>query len=87
MPAASLLVAALVMLSQPCTRNRATASLLLNRAAEDAALSPAEREACLNLADELTHDARPEPLLQAGGAQRQTPPHDVAAIDQTLAFR
>ena len=52
-PAASLLVAALVMLRHPCTRNKATAQLLLERAAEQNELTPAEREACLDLADEL----------------------------------
>lgn len=56
---ASLLVAALLMLRHPCTRNRITASILLNRAAHDAALSPADREACLNLVDELENDGRP----------------------------
>lgn len=53
MPPTSLLVAALVMLHRPCARNQATATLLLSRAAQDSALSPAEREACQNLADEL----------------------------------
>ncbi len=59
-PAASLLVGALVMLRQPCTRNKATAQLLLERAAEQAELTPAEREACLNLAAELDGE-HPEP--------------------------
>lgn len=59
---ASLLVAALVMLCHPCTRSRITASLLLARAAQDTALSPAEREACLNLVDELEHDAPAAPV-------------------------
>lgn len=59
MPATSLLVAALVMLRRPCTRNHITASLLLSRAADDATLSAAEREACLNLVDELENEARP----------------------------
>lgn len=54
----SLLVAALVMLRHPSTRNRATASLLLSRAAQHTALSSAEREACLSLVDELDQDAR-----------------------------
>lgn len=49
----SLLVAALVMLRSPCTRNKATAQLLLERAAEHNELSVPEREACLSLADEL----------------------------------
>jgi len=52
----SLLVAALVMLRRPCTRNQATASLLLARAAQHSALSPAERETCLSLIDELDQD-------------------------------
>lgn len=59
---ASLLVAALVMLRQPCARNRSAARLLLERAAEHAGLTPAEREACLNLADDLDIE-RPEPAL------------------------
>lgn len=50
---ASLLVAALVMLRHPCTRNRTTAAMLLTRAAQDSALNPAEREVCLSLVDEL----------------------------------
>ena len=53
---ASLLVAALVMLHHPCPRNRATAQLLLERAAENQELTPPEREACLNLADDLARD-------------------------------
>lgn len=57
---ASLLVAALVMLRHPCTRNRATAQLLLERAAEHAELTPTEREACRHLADDLDRE-RPEP--------------------------
>jgi hypothetical protein len=52
----SLLVAALVMLHRPCTRNRAAASRLLAHAAEHAALSPTERETCLTLIDELEQD-------------------------------
>lgn len=51
-PTTSLLVAALVMLRHPCNRNQATAQLLLERAAEHSELTPAEREACLELADE-----------------------------------
>jgi hypothetical protein len=50
---ASLLVAALVVLRHPCTRNKATARLLLKRAAENFSLTHAEREACRNLADDL----------------------------------
>ena len=55
---ASLLVAALVMLRRPCARNKATAQLLLERAAEHSELTPAEREACLDLADDLDCDHR-----------------------------
>ncbi|MBT9568951.1 MAG: hypothetical protein IV085_11705 [Thiobacillus sp.] len=58
-PAASFLVAALVMLRRPCPRNQATARMLLRRAAEQAHLTMAEREACLNLADEMESDAYP----------------------------
>jgi hypothetical protein len=53
----SLLVAALVMLRHPCTRNQATATLLLARVAQHTELSPAERETCLSLVDELELDA------------------------------
>jgi hypothetical protein len=53
MPPTSILVAALVMLHRPCTRNQATAALLLARAAQDSALSAAERDTCQRLADEL----------------------------------
>ena len=56
---ASLLVAALVMLRRPCTRNKATAQLLLERAAEHSELTPAEREVCLDLAEDLDIE-RPE---------------------------
>jgi hypothetical protein len=58
----SLLVAALVMLRRPCARNQATASLLLARAAQHTALSPAEREACLCLVDELECEALSAPM-------------------------
>lgn len=54
----SLLVAAPVMLRRPYSRNQATASLLLARAAQHGALSAAEREPCLSLVDELDQDAR-----------------------------
>jgi hypothetical protein len=70
MPATSLLVAALLMLRHPCTRNRITASLLLNRAAQNTALSPAEREACLILVDELECDA---PSAPTGSAEKKRP--------------
>lgn len=49
----SLLVAALVMLRAPCSRGRATARLLLERAAGHDELSLSERDACLSLADEI----------------------------------
>lgn len=55
----SLLIAALAMLRHPCARNQATASLLLARAAQHAALSPAERETCQCLLDELDQEVRP----------------------------
>lgn len=60
----SLLVAALVMLRHPCTRNQATASLLLARAAQHSALSPAERETCLGLVDELECAAPLAPMTK-----------------------
>lgn len=66
----SLLVAALVMLRRPCARNRITASLLLARAAEDTALSVAEREACLNLVDELECEAH-----SAQRSRQESGPH------------
>jgi hypothetical protein len=47
------------MLRHPCARNLATASLLLSRAAQHAALSPAERETCQCLLDELEQEVRP----------------------------
>ncbi len=65
-PVASLLVAALVVLRQPCTRNKATARLLLERAAEHDSLSAAEREACRNLADDLDIErVEPSPVRTA----------------------
>lgn len=85
----SLLVAALVMLRSPCSRSKATAQLLLERAAEHKELSAPEREACLSLADEIdlerhatgTHTARPvqcariEPFEDArAGARLGTAP-------------
>ena len=54
----TLLIAALVMLRLPCSRNRATASLLLARAAEHTGLSAAERETCLSLIDEMEVDTQ-----------------------------
>ncbi|MBS0310623.1 MAG: hypothetical protein JSR88_04755 [Proteobacteria bacterium] len=62
-PVASLLVAALVVLRQPCARNKATARLLLERAAEYDSLTPVEREACRTLADDLDIErADPAPV-------------------------
>jgi hypothetical protein len=75
MHTASLLRAALVKLHHPCTRNRITASMLLARAAEDATLSPAEREACLDLIDELEHDAASLPMTQENLPRRPGPNH------------
>jgi hypothetical protein len=69
----SLLVAALVMLRHPCARSQITASLLLARAAQDSTLSPAERETCLNLVDELEHDALSAQMVQGEKTQRHTP--------------
>ncbi|MDP2028016.1 MAG: hypothetical protein Q8K12_00045 [Thiobacillus sp.] len=59
----SLLVAALVMLRHPCNRNKATAQFLLERAAEHAELSPAEREACRSLADDLDNEPAEQPVV------------------------
>jgi len=67
---ASLLVAALVLLRHPCSRSQATARLLLERAAEHAELTPAEREACRSLADDMDIE-RPNP--DALRAHRLTP--------------
>lgn len=86
MHSASLLVAALVMLRRPCARNRITASMLLARAARDTALSPAEREACLNLVDELERDAPSAPLAQGGTPQRPAHRHDAQSFDWAAAF-
>lgn len=79
-PVSSLLVAALVLLRQPCTRNKASARLLLDRAAEYDSLSLVEREACRNLADDLDIDdaqlspvrvTPPAPLTDWGSERRQ----------------
>jgi hypothetical protein len=50
---APLLVAALVLLRHPCLRNEAKAALLLQRASLSNELSHGEREACLELAEDL----------------------------------
>ena len=52
----TLLIAALVMLRLPSSRNKATASLLLARAAEHTELSATERETCLSLIEEMEVD-------------------------------
>jgi len=52
-PSAPLLVAALALLSRPCPRNEINAARLLQRAACASELTPAERDICLNLAEEL----------------------------------
>lgn len=79
-PVSSLLVAALVLLQKPCIRNKASARLLLDRAAGYDSLSPAEREACRNLADDLDIDdaalspvrvTPPKPLTDWGAERRR----------------
>lgn len=89
-PSASLLVAALVMLRQPCARSQATARLLLERAAEHTDLSAAEREACLKLADTIDveppgRDAprprRPGALTLLPGGRAAPPPDAVRPED------
>lgn len=85
-PAASLLVATLVMLRQPCARSQVTARLLLERAAEHPDLSDAEREACLSLADTIdaelpgrpaTRPPRPGALTLLPGGRAAPPPDAV----------
>lgn len=73
---ASLLVAALVMLRQPCARNRSAARLLLERAAEHAGLTRAEREACIKLADDLEIERQEPAELRA----HWLPSHPVADL-------
>lgn len=63
--ASSLLVAALVLLRHPCTRNKASARLLLDRAAGHDSLTPVEREACRNLADDLDIESEEKPPVRA----------------------
>lgn len=79
---ASLLVAALVMLCHPCPRNKATAQLLLERAAEHTELTPAEREACRNLADDLDIEC-PGPVLRPPAA---VPAHLAAVRHRHLSL-
>ena len=57
MPPTPLLIAILVMLRHPSARNQATAALLLARAAQHEALSPADREICQCLLHELEREA------------------------------
>lgn len=52
-PTAPLLIAALALLHGRCPRNELNAALLLHRAALSPTLSPAEREVCQSLAEEL----------------------------------
>lgn len=78
----SLLVAALLMLRHPCTRNQATASLLLTRAAEHTALSSAEREACLSLIDELECDELSAPMASEAKLHRPS----TKSIGRTAIF-
>jgi hypothetical protein len=61
------------MLRHPCTRNKATAQLLLERAAEQTELTPAEREACRNLADDLDSE-RPDPTVPRTPASTRPAP-------------
>lgn len=73
MHTASLLLAARVKLRQPCTRNRLTASMLVARAAEDATLTPAERDAWLDLVDAIEHEAPSAPAGQGAPARPPLP--------------
>ncbi len=86
MPPTSLLVAALVMLHRPCTRNRITASLLLARAAQDSTLSAAEREACQNLVDELEHDLLSAPMDPQSSASHLAHRPALRAFRRIAAF-
>lgn len=52
-PPASLLIAALALLHRRCPRNELNAARLLQRAALSHTLSPAEREVCQSLAEDL----------------------------------
>ena len=65
MPPTSLLIAILVMLRYPSARNQATAALLLARVTQHAALSPAERETCQCLLDELEQEVPSTARAQA----------------------
>jgi hypothetical protein len=80
---ASLLVA---KLHHPCTRNRIAASMLLARAAEDVALSPAEREACLNLVDELENDALPAQTAQEAETRRHARDRHARSFNPALVI-
>lgn len=52
-PPAPLLIAALALLHRRCPRNELNAARLLQRAALSITLSPAEREVCQSLAEDL----------------------------------
>lgn len=52
---ASLLIAALALLNRRCPRNEINAARLLQRVALSPVLTPAEREVCRTLAEELEH--------------------------------
>lgn len=69
---ASLLVAALALLRQPCSRSRATARMLLERAAETGELTPAECEVCRSLADDMDVE-RPDHRASAQPWQSSLP--------------
>lgn len=73
MHTASLLLAARVKLRQPCTHNRLTTSMLVARAAEDATLTPAERDAWLDLVDAIEHEAPSAPAGQGAPARPPLP--------------
>lgn len=69
----SLLVAALVLLRHPCARSKTAARLLLERAAENAELTWAEREACQNLVDDLELDEPTSPAAHRRDTPAQSP--------------
>lgn len=52
-PPAPLLIAALALLHRRCPRNELNAARLLQRAALSITLSPAEREVCQSMAEDL----------------------------------
>ena len=81
---ASLLVAALVMLRHPCNRNQATAQLLLERAAEYSELTPAEREACLNLVDDLDVERHESVVIRTPPSAAPRPVPDLPASSDDM---